>query len=334
MVDRKRVRVAIWGIGSHVQRNIIPAFERSRRTQLVALHTRNEDVLNEVAAATGALAYREVGDLLSSPEVDAIYIAAPTGLHAEMGIAAIDAGKSVWCEKPMTVNLAQTTSLIDAAAAAGLVALESAMFMYHPQFRELLRLVESNELGPVMSVTARFGFPHLSRSDFRYSMQLGGGALLDAGFYPIAAAAALLGPEFSLVGALITMSDGGVDLGGAALATCSGRSAILDWGFGRHYRNEVEIWCESGLITTDRVFSKPADLETHIVIEPQSGDIRRTTISGADHFALMLDSFAATTLGETPFDPKPTIERARILDAIRRLGLDRMAQVLVVGENQ
>ena len=315
------MRIAIWGIGSHIQRNIIPAFERSRRTQLVALHTRNEDVLNEVAAATGALAYREVEDLLSSPEVDAIYIAAPTGLHAEMGLAAIAAGKHVWCEKPMTVNLAQTTSLIDAAAAAGLVALECDMFLHHPQFLELKRLVQSETLGPIASATGRFGFPHLPKSDFRYSVAMGGGALLDAGFYPVAAATALLGSRLALAVALRVLKEGGgVDMGGTALAAVDGRAALLDWGFGRSYRNEIEVWCEYGVIKVQRAFSKPAELATRIIVNPQSGDEWTIPIAAADHFALMFDDFAKVTVGETAVDSRQVLARARLLDAIATFG--------------
>lgn len=311
------VRLGIWGIGSHVQRNIVPAIDRSFRTQLVALHTRNEEVLDEVAAATGARACREVEDLLSAPDVDVIYIAAPTGLHAEMGIAAIGAGKHVWCEKPMTASLAQTTDLIDAALSAGLVALESDMFLHHPQFTALRRLVESEQVGQVISITGRFGFPHLPRSDFRYSKEMGGGALLDAGFYPVAAATALLGPGLTLAGSSVAVEQGGgVDVGGAALATTGGRAALLDWGFGRGYRNEIEVWCEGGFIEVQRAFSKPANLETRIDVFPQSGDAWTVPIAAADHFALMLDHFVSITTGEETYDPQQMLARARLLDAV------------------
>ncbi|VAW09420.1 hypothetical protein MNBD_ACTINO02-2912, partial [hydrothermal vent metagenome] len=254
---------------------------------------------------------------LSASDVDAVYIAAPTGLHADMGFEAIGAGKHVWCEKPMTVTLLQSEQMVDAARSAGLVALESDMFLHHPQFLELQRLVASEELGPVVSVTGRFGFPHLPRSDFRYSKQLGGGALLDAGFYPVAAATALLGSGLVLAGALRVSEEGGdVDTGGTALAATGGRAALLDWGFGRSYRNEIEVWCEDGVIKVQRAFSKPAHLETRIVVSPQSGDEWTIPIGAADHFALMLDDFAEVTIGEAPWDTQQVLSRARLLDAI------------------
>lgn len=322
MSKNRKVRVALWGIGSHVRRNLIPAFERSSFVDLVALHTRTESALGEVARLTGAAPYRDVDRLLSTRDVDVVYIAAPTGVHASMAIATIEAGKHVWCEKPMTASYAETERVVNAALNAGLVALESDMFLHHPQFAMLQRLVKSGELGLVASMTARFGFPHRPGTDFRYSKELGGGAILDAGFYPVAAAVALLGPGLRLAGATVANREGTeVDIGGTALAVSGNRSAVLDWGFGRAYRSEIEIWCEAGVITTDRAFSKPADLATQIAVRLQGGEERVVSVVPADHFALMLDNFAAITLGEVPFDAGPTLARARLLTEIGESGL-------------
>ncbi len=313
------VRVAVWGIGSHVRRNLIPAFERSSHVDLVAIHTRSESRLREVAELTGAAAYQDSDRLLAASDVDVIYVAAPTGLHASMAIASIEAGKHVWCEKPLTVTLGETQRVVSAALDAGLVALESDMFLHHPLFVELCRLVESQELGATMSMTGRFGFPFRPGTDFRYSKDLGGGALLDAGFYPIAAAVALLGIGLQTIGAVVT-SDGGfeVDTGGTALVALDNRAAVLDWGFGRAYRNEIEIWCHSGVVEVGRAFSKPADLATQIVIRPQSGKDYVIEVAPADQFALMLDDFAAITLSDTSYDTERILERSRLLTEIGR----------------
>jgi NDP-hexose-3-ketoreductase len=313
------VRVALWGVGSHVRRNLLPAFERSRRVDLVALHTRHERTLGEVAESTGATPYHDINSMLSAPDVDAVYIAAPTGVHAHMARETLRAGKHVWCEKPMTGSHHETADVIRAAERAGLVALESDMFLYHPQFNELRRLVETQEVGRLVSMTGRFGFPHLPSADFRYSRSLGGGALLDAGYYPIAAALDLLGPELRLLGAAVTSDDGrDVDTVGAAIVASNDQTALLEWGFGRSYRNEIEIWCEGGTIKAERAFSKPANLETSIVVSSQSGDNRIIAVSPADQFALMLDSFAAVACGDSPFDPTATLARARLLTQMGR----------------
>ena len=321
MRSHARVRVAVLGIGSHVQRNLVPAFERSNKTELVALHTRSEATLSRVAEQTGATPYAEVEDLLASGNVDAVFIASPTGLHASMSRMAIDAGKHVWCEKPLTVSQQETEGLLTAAAEARVILLESDMFLHHPQFATLERLVKSREFGRILSMTGRFGFPHLAETNFRYSKQLGGGALLDAGFYPIAAAVAMLGPDLRLIGAVVERPDDEtVDIGGTSLVAGDGAVAILDWGFGRSYRNEIEVWCENGVLTAERAFSKPADLDTQISIRPQTGDERLVTLKPADQFALMLDDFAAITTGEAPYDTTQIRSRARLLTEIQTLG--------------
>ncbi|MCL1594884.1 MAG: Gfo/Idh/MocA family oxidoreductase [Actinomycetia bacterium] len=315
-----KIRIAIWGLGSHARRNLLPAIDRSQRVDLVALCTRDEGTLGEVAELTGATPYRDVDLLLSAPDVDAVYIAAPTGVHARFAMAVLEAGKHVWCEKPMTGSYEDTLEILHAAERAGLVALESDMFLHHPQFEELHRLVRSEEVGRPISVTARFGFPHLPATDFRYSKDLGGGALLDAGFYPVAAAVGLIGSGLRLVGATMTSDDSrDVDTGGTALVASGDQVALLDWGFGRSYRNEIEVWCEGGTINVERAFSKPANLDTSIVVMPQSGDIRTIDVSSADQFARMFDTFAATTLDIESFDATNTLERARLLGEIRRV---------------
>lgn len=300
---------------------MIPALERSRNVDLVAVHTRAASGLEEVARSTEATPYQDVDRMLAADDVDVIYVATPTGLHASMAMGVIEAGKHVWCEKPMTTSFEDAQHVIRSAVECGLVALESDMFLHHPQFVELQRLMLTETVGPAVSMTARFGFPHLSRSDFRYSKNLGGGALFDAGFYPVAATVALLGSDARIVGAaIIERDEDDVDIGGTALALAGERSAVLDWGFGRSYRNEIEVWCEGGLISTGRAFSKPSDLATEIVVRPQGNVEYNVSVEPTDQFSKMFDDFAAITRGETPFDPEPILARARLLSEIGASG--------------
>lgn len=316
-----RIRVGVWGIGAHVRRTVIPAIRRSDRVELVGLHTRTDTVLRDVAVSTGATPYADRSEFLGTDDIDVVYLATPTGVHASMALETISAGKHLWCEKPMTTSLEQTESIVAAAQESRLVALESAMFLHHPQFLLLQDIIASDEVGEVATVTARFGFPHRSQADFRYSRELGGGALLDAGFYPAAAVVALLGIEARVAGSVITTSEGvDADTGGSALVVLNQGAGLLDWGFGRSYRNEIEVWCEEGTIAVTRAFSKPAELATQIVIRPQSGDPHTIAVPPADQFSLMLEDFAAITCGERPYDPRPVLARSRLLTEIRDIG--------------
>lgn len=321
MIDaRPTVRVALWGLGTHAVRNLIPALRHSARTELVAVHTRNRDVLDQVARDAGVHAYADTDDLLAAPDVDAVYVATPSGVHSEPVRRCIDAGKHVWCEKPLTTHHEQTLELLDRAARSEVVLLETDMFLHHPQFRRTIELIESGEIGQLMSMTARFGFPHRDAADFRYTRELGGGALLDAGFYTVAAAVGILGRGLEVVGSTVVSAAGmEVDTGGTALAVAAGKGAVLDWGFGRSYRSEIEVWCEDGVIQLSRAFAKPADLETEIRVLYQSGEMRSHEVPAANQFALMLDHFAAVTQGDDDYDyqTKSIVARSRVLSDIR-----------------
>lgn len=316
-MSHSRLRVAIWGIGSHVRRNLVPAFHESLLVDLVGLHTRDEDSLSELSHVTGAIPYRNVDDLLGSPDIDAVYVSTPTGAHASMASAVVDAGKHVWCEKPLTPSATETRQIIADARTTDLVALESDMFLHHPQFSELRRIIDSGDVGTVVSIAAQFGFPHLPATDFRYLKASGGGALLDAGFYPCATAVALLGRNVGVRGATTRTEEGfDVDTGGSALVESPAGTGLLEWGFGRSYRNEITIWGTGGTIEVNRAFSKPPSLETEIVVHKGAGELRTIPISPANHFTIMLDSFARTSAGVTPYDSASIIARAELMDDV------------------
>ncbi len=305
--------VAVWGLGQHARRTIIPGIEASKRCELVAVHTRNQGVLAEVAEDTGARGYLNADDLLGSADIDAVVVATTTGSHAEVGHRVIGAGKHLWCEKPLTTSLADTEALLEASAEAGVAVREVDAFLHHPQFAGLAEVVRSGEHGSLRSLTARFGFPHLDPADFRYSAEDGGGALLDAGFYPVAAAVGLLGDEL-VIDAAELEHERGVDIGGTALGV-SNAAALLDWGFGRAYRSEINLWFDDAVVTADRAFNKPADLETTIVARFSDGSSSEQRVAPADGFANMFDAFAAATESDPAI-----LARARLLDQIRAQG--------------
>src|SRR4051812_42242221 len=131
-------------------------------------------------------------ELVDDPEVDAVYIPLPNGLHAEWTLKAVAAGKHVLCEKPFTANAAEAQAVADAAAAAGVVVMEAFHYRYHPLAARMKEAALS--LGTIRSVSAALCFPLPRFSDIRYDYGLGGGAMMDAGVYPLTCLR-LLGPS-------------------------------------------------------------------------------------------------------------------------------------------
>ncbi|RPD60089.1 NAD(P)-binding protein [Lentinus tigrinus ALCF2SS1-7] len=139
---------------------------------------------------TGPTAYQ---DLIADPDIDAIYIALPNGLHFEWAMRALQANKHVLVEKPMTNTAAEAQQLFALASKRGLVALEAIHCTFHPALHRAREIVDSGELGHVKSVAGTFTLPSLlspfffHSDDPRFRYDLGGGCMMDMGVYPLAA---------------------------------------------------------------------------------------------------------------------------------------------------
>ena len=289
--------VACWGLGGHARRNLLPALVSCTSTNLRGAWTRNQEVLSEVSGEHGIRSYGSEIEMLEDPSVDTVVLATPTGLHVDQGSLVISSGKHLWSEKSLFAAGEQGASLLERASSSNLDACEGFMFLYHPQFASLSNLLASGRLGRLFSISCRFGIPHLDQSNIRYDSDLGGGALLDAGCYPIAAAHALLGPSPERMMARVESEEGySVDTyGTAVLEYESGVTAFLEWGFGLSYRNEIRAWCEEGSITVERAFSKPPNLATSIDIRDSRGGTESIRIDPADHFERMFQSLCSET---------------------------------------
>jgi predicted dehydrogenase len=287
------VGVAVWGLGGHAVHKIVPALVACEATALVGVSSRRAEVAAEVAARVGCRTWSDPEAMLADTEVDVVYIATATGSHAAQAARALARGKHVWCEKSLTDDPARSLALVAQARRQDLALCEAFMFLHHPQFRRVHALAD--ELGGVVSVTSRFGIPHQDRSGFRYARAQGGGALLDVGCYPLRAALALLG-DVEVVAAGRSGGAGfEVDVDGwAVLAAARGARALLEWGYGVGYRNELSVWGRTGSLDAARIFSKPARLAASIDIADATGTRRREELTPADPFVAMFEAFEAT----------------------------------------
>src|SRR5262245_7828222 len=123
--------------------------------------------------------------VIEDPDVDAVYIPLPNGLHAQWTLAAIPTGKHVLCEKPFTSNAAQAKEVAAAAANTEQVVMEAFHYRYHPLMARALDLLRDGAVGQVTRVETELSFPLPRFGDIRYSYALAGGALMDAGCYAV-----------------------------------------------------------------------------------------------------------------------------------------------------
>jgi predicted dehydrogenase len=234
------LRIGILGcanIARQFARDVAP----SRMARIVAVASRNAQTAAEFAAAHAIGRHHGSYEaLLSDPELDAVYIPLPNSLHAEWAIKAAEAGKHVLCEKPLALGVDEARSMFDAAARHGVMLLEAYPYYFQPQTGDMLALLREGAIGAVRSVQAIFGFNLANREgNIRMNPVLGGGALLDAGSYPLSLIRLVMGSAPQRVQADASWAETGVDISlGATLHYADGRRAqfacAMDIATARH----------------------------------------------------------------------------------------------------
>lgn len=128
--------------------------------------------------------YRSLNQLLANPDIDAVYVPLPIGMHADWCVKSIYAGKHVLCEKPLAANAAEAQHVLEASAGTGLVVAEAMHFRYHPLVERVRQLIVEGTIGELERIDASFS-AYLPFNDFRFDYATGGGGTIDMGCYPI-----------------------------------------------------------------------------------------------------------------------------------------------------
>ena len=315
------VRFGLLGCASIARRRTAPAMLRESAVELVAVASRDAAKAEEFALEFDAAAVHGYSALLARTDIDAVYVPLPTGLHGEWIEQALLAGKHVLAEKPLTDSPTRTRELLDLAAARGLTLMENLASVRNPVHRRVAELVADGAIGELRSIEAGFAFPPLASHDVRYSAELGGGALLDAGVYPVTTARTFLGEDLDVVGATLTRRrDGEVDVGGTALlCTPDGRTAQVTFGFEHAYRCYYRLWGSDAHLELDRAFSPPPTW--HSVIRIQREDQRREVpMPPFDQFRSTVREFVAAVRDGLPSPTYPAADvlaQAELLERIR-----------------
>jgi 1,5-anhydro-D-fructose reductase (1,5-anhydro-D-mannitol-forming) len=198
----------IIGVGGHANRFMAPAFTRSAGTELVAVCSRDMLRAQEFAKKHNAKkAYDSLEKMLADPALDVLYVATPNNLHAEQTFAAARAGKHVYCEKPMALNVAECERMIKACDENRVKLGIDFQNRFHPAHVEARRLILSGEAGEVNVVKAQYAHGRSRNApriqNWRSIPEMAGaGALVGTGVHPIDLLRFVLGSEIEEVRAL------------------------------------------------------------------------------------------------------------------------------------
>ena len=211
-----------------------------------------------------------------------------------LGMKVLEAGLSLWCEKPMATDTSQSDELIAMARKKNVMLTDAFMFLHHGQAAIVKDIVRNQNLGRMRSVSLKFCFPHLPAENFRYDAALGGGAYMDHGCYLVRALYAYFGGPWQFLGGSLQQDQGfKVDTSGAMLLSHeSGAVASLIWGFGSCYSNELEIIGENARAIVQMPFTKPASRTCDILVYSGDGTETINKIQREDAYLRMVEDFA------------------------------------------
>ena len=291
------VRWGIIGAGNIARHAVAPAIRESGNGVLAAVASRDLQKAQTIAAEIGAArAHGSYEALLADPEIDAVYIATPTGLHEPTVIAAARAGKHVLCEKALTLERASATRMRDACDAAGVLLVEAFMYRHHPQWAAIHEVMSSGVLGEIRSVFAHFHATLGNPNDHRWSAKEGGGTLGDLTCYTVNACRYILHTEPIRVVAFADLNTPErVDrMCHAVLEFPGGVLASIGASLTSVFHQELLVIGTSGKLTVQKPFI-PGDTAPTIRVESGAGAEVRTLCQG-NHFLAQVQHFAACAL--------------------------------------
>jgi len=224
------LNIAVWGLGNHAKNRILPLLSTMDKIKMVGVCSRDSEMVKICAEQWSCCGWNDPLQMLNSNEVDVVYIATPIGTHFSLAQQAIEAGKHVWCEKPLTCSYSDTQALVMLAEEKGKILTESFMYLFHPQFQRVKKFVGDSKR--IYSVICRFGIPNLDEPGFRNNSKLCGGALWDVATYTTSALLSLFPDQRVEVifAEVLTKDSSQVDSEGRAVLRFSqGVTAYLEW---------------------------------------------------------------------------------------------------------
>ena len=321
-----KIRWGILGNAAIARVCVIPAIQKSRNGTVHALGTRFPAAAAEVADKNNIIiiygAYEEV---LADPKIDAVYIPLPNHLHLPWAVKALQAGKHVLCEKPLTCSAQEARTMAAAAANTGLLLMEAFMYRFHPRSLKIKQLIADGFIGtPCLARSAfcyHIGEELLSTGDnYRLRPDEGGGALLDVGCYSVSLARWLLEAEPAQVQAQAIYHRNGADVHIVGSLRFPGSElAAFEASFTSALQQTFSIAGSHGAIELPHDAFIPWEKDALFCLRERNQEKgAEHLVPGADEYQLMVEHFSDAVLGNIllAFPPEDSIRNMQVLDAL------------------
>jgi predicted dehydrogenase len=323
------LRLGVLGVSTFATKRMIPAMQKAQDITVAAIASRTRDKCDRAASELSiAKAYGSYEELLADREIDAVYIPLPNHLHVPYAIKAAEAGKHVLCEKPIALNAAQARELVAVRDRTGVLIQEAAMVRVHPRWvatRAELSKGASSKIGELKAIVSSFGYTLRFRDNIRYHADMGGGTLLDVGFYPVSISRFCFNAEPTRVLAtLVPDADSGVDIQVSAMLDFPGGQSVFSCGMQLSPTQHVALMGSKGRISVDMPWSPFADRPTRLQIDRseqlEEPMVETVTFATCNQYTLLAEQFARAIKsgGPAPLPLEDSVKNMSVLDALAR----------------
>lgn len=328
VVVAQSVEPVSWGMLSTANiglTKVVPAMQSSELSRVVGIASRDLEKGQRAANDLGIeQAYGSYEDLLSDPEIEAVYIPLPNHMHLEWTAAAARSGKHVLCEKPIAMTSDDARRMVEVCEEENVLLMEAFMYRLHPMWQKVVALIDAGVIGELTAIQMVFSYFNDDPTNIRNIPEVGGGAVYDIGCYAVNTARMLFRSEPTEVKASIKRDVTlGTDVVTSAILDFDGRHASFVCSTQMEPDQRVVIYGTTGRIVVEIPFNIPPDRPTR-VLEISGGEppvdpgIAVHEIPEADPYAVQADAFstAIRTGSPVPLPPEDAVANMEVIERI------------------
>jgi predicted dehydrogenase len=324
----EKIRWGVLGVANIAVKKVIPAMQKGRFSEISAIASRDAARASQAAAQLGIpKSYGSYHDLLADPAIQAVYIPLPNHLHVPLSIKAAEAGKHVLCEKPLALTAEEIRQLMAVRNKTRVKIGEAFMVRTAPEWLRARELVHSGAIGELRSVVSVFSYFNRDPKNIRNVPEIGGGAVMDIGCYPINISRFLFEREPIRVSALIDRDP--------EMNTDRLSSALLDYGTGHTIFTcstqlvpfqRMQILGTKARIDVEIPYNIPPDRPSRIFIDDGSElagrKARIEEFAASDQYTIQGDAFSRAILdnSDVPVSLENALGNMLVIEAVLRAG--------------
>jgi NDP-hexose-3-ketoreductase len=308
-------KIAIWSLSKHFQNKVFLSIKNNKKIKINSILTKKK--FDKSFRIEKKNWFNNENQFFKKINFDYVYISSINSNHYKNCKTALNNKVNVICEKPLCLNTNQLKKLIKISKLKKKKIFEVNHYIYHPLFIKIKKIIEKKKIGKILNVESAFKIPLFEKNNFRFKEELGGGALIDAGYYPISIMYNLFSSKKVKILKSKIIKKNGIDLKGNLISKNENNIIFnLSWGFKSNYENYLKIIGEKGLIKAKFIFSKQINQGGEIEIITQKREVIK--IKKANQINLFFKKILTADTNYSKNKLKNTQDILKIINELRK----------------